>query len=333
MARILFVTAEAIDTAVLVVGAELRRRGHDVRVLGHVDEYPRVAAARLGFAALALTPAGLSREIRALDPRPGVEVQLELARRPPDLAVVDATLLTALKALTGLPCAVLVPGFLSDVEDWARGPVRLAARLRRLRPATLWAGVDRVLVLSDAELDPATELADNARRTGPALGPLRERVREFEPLVVVDLADSTVVRSVLDGLDDGVSALVAGEDLDAAALPLPAGAELRSPLDRAESLSRAWLYVGDGGHATTMRALANDVPVLAPSTSVTEAVAAAGAGRALSADPAADVRALLADGPHHDAAATIGARLRSSDGTAAAADELEALAARRSPTP
>lgn len=333
MARILFVTADAIDTAVLVVGAELRRRGHDVRVLAHAEEYPRVAAARLGFAALALTPAGLSRDVRALDPRPGVEVVLELARRPPDLVVVDATLLTALKAVSGVPCAAFVSGFFGDVAGWARGPVRLAARLRRVRPATLWAAADRVLVTSDAGLDATTELPANARRTGPALGPLRERVREFEPLVVVDLPDVTAVQSVLDGLDGGVAVLVADEDLDAAALRLPAGAELRSPLDRAECLSRAWLYVGDGGHATTMRALANDVPVLAPPSAVTDAVTAAGAGRALSADPAADVRALLADGPHHDAAATIGARLRSAQGTVRAADSLEALAAQRSPQP
>lgn len=359
MARILFVTADAIDPAVLLLAAELRRRAHDVRVLGHAEQYPRVAAAGAGFAALSLTPGGLSPEVRALDPRLGAEVQLELARRPPELVVVEATLMTAVKAATaaGPVTAVLVPGLFGDVAAWARGPIRLAARLRRLRPAVLWQSADRVLVASDAELDQADALPANACRTGPVLGPLRARIRELEPLVVLDLRDEAAARSVLDALGDTATAVVIGgavpgagsTDGHAADAPTTGegvgergsaggGAQSRprapSPaLDRADALSRAWLFVGDGGHSSTMQALANDLPVLAAPSALMDAVAAAGAGRILDRDPAAAVRALLADGPHHGAAATLGERLRVSNGTRKAADELEALAERRSRTP
>ena len=299
MARVLIVTSDTVDAETLTIGAELRRRGHDVRVLGHASQYGMVAAARLGFAALAVTPEGSSPDVRALDPRLALEVAAETARRAPDLIVVGATLLTALKAAlgTGAPVAVLVAGRFTDVATWASGPVRLAARLRRVRPATLWAAAARLLVTADAQLDP-TQPPAGAVRTGPAIGEVRTRVREFEPLVVVDGVP------VPEGLD-GIAEVVEKADPDA--------------------LSRAWLHVGDGSHAATMRALANDLPVLAASTPLAGAVVAAGAGRLAGGDAAADVPALLAEGAHHAAAAAVGARVRAAGGAAAAADALEAL--------
>ena len=61
-----------------------------------------------------------------------------------------------------------------------------------------------------------------------------------------------------------------------------------------------------------------------------KAVAAAGAARVLPKTARPDeirsaVQALLAEGPHRAAAAAIGARLRSTNGAIAAADELERL--------
>ena len=118
---------------------------------------------------------------------------------------------------------------------------------------------------------------------------------------------------------------------------MPATVEVHRELDHADVLSRAHLLVGHGGHATTLRALANDLPVLVlpghpelVHPMLGAAVQAAGAGRVLRPDSppdaiAAAVGELLGDGPHRAAAAAVGARIRSRDGAVTAADELEAL--------
>jgi UDP:flavonoid glycosyltransferase YjiC (YdhE family) len=97
------------------------------------------------------------------------------------------------------------------------------------------------------------------------------------------------------------------------------------------------LVIGHGGHATTMAALAHDLPlVVLPMHQVLDqkmigtAVEKAGAGRLLTkkAKPpviAGAVTELLADGPHRIAAARLGQQIRSQSGVRAAADNLEAM--------
>jgi hypothetical protein len=310
------------DDAALAVGAELRRRGHDVRVLGPVERYPDVAAAGLGFAVHQHTPTApppapdltgrqrLARDAAlALDPRPGLDVAAELGRRRPDLLLVDARSLAALRTAlrSGLPTAVLAPTLHRHlVREWARGPVGLAGAVRRLRPVTLWNAAARLLVAADAGLDDGAPPAPNVVRVGPVLAATRPPAREPDPFALVSGVPAP------DGLD--VPVVVDGPDVD-----------------RADVLARAHLFVGAGDHGPTMRALANDLPVvLVPGTpeqrAVAAAVEAAGAGRVAEAcEVAAAVRAQLAPGPHHAAAAALGARLRAAGGARAAADELEAL--------
>ncbi len=99
----------------------------------------------------------------------------------------------------------------------------------------------------------------------------------------------------------------------------------------------ATLVIGHGGHATTMRALAHDLPMVVmpmhpmlDQPMVGAAVERAGAGRAVAKDVAPDVLRrtvgprLLEDGPHRAAAARLGAAIRAMPGAVRGADAIEA---------
>jgi UDP:flavonoid glycosyltransferase YjiC (YdhE family) len=97
------------------------------------------------------------------------------------------------------------------------------------------------------------------------------------------------------------------------------------------------VVVGHGGHATTMTALAHDLPLLVlPMDSKSDqpyigrAIQRAGAGRTMSRRSSstkirAAVEALLADGPHREAAARLGAAVRALPGATTGADLIESL--------
>lgn len=352
MARLLIVSAGA---AALGIGAELARRGHDVRVLDHADSYAAVHAAGLGFAAYTRAARAVpvpenrflaARVALALDPGAGLDVRAELARRRPDLVLVDATCLAALREAqrSGLPTAVLVPTLYRYLDGrWARGPLGLAARLRRLRPATLWGRAARVLVATDPELD--GPLPAGAVHTGAVVGRLRPPAREPDALVAVELGDAVhpgrpeLLQRVLDGLAglDGHAVVAVGDGIDTDGMRVPATVTLHRRFDHADVFARAHLLITHGEPATTLRALANDLPVLVlpghpelVHPMMGAAVQGAGAGRVLAPSAAPGeirdaVRTLLGDGPHRAGAAAVGARVRSRDGAVTAAEELEAL--------
>jgi UDP:flavonoid glycosyltransferase YjiC (YdhE family) len=95
------------------------------------------------------------------------------------------------------------------------------------------------------------------------------------------------------------------------------------------------LVVSHGGHGTTMRALAHDLPlVVVPMHSyvdqvmVGRTVERAGAGRVVPRKAGVDalvpaIADLLADGPHRRAAAGLGASIRAMPGARLAADRIE----------
>jgi UDP:flavonoid glycosyltransferase YjiC (YdhE family) len=95
------------------------------------------------------------------------------------------------------------------------------------------------------------------------------------------------------------------------------------------------MVIGHGGHATTMVALAHDLPVLVmpmhpmlDQKMVGQSLVDAGAGRLLSksAKPAAIaavVRELIGEGPHRAAAARLGAAIRATSGPLAGAELVE----------
>jgi UDP:flavonoid glycosyltransferase YjiC (YdhE family) len=159
-------------------------------------------------------------------------------------------------------------------------------------------------------------------------------------------AQAAVLQNVLDGLAglDTRVLVAVGDSVDPTALSYRPDVDVRRFVDHDEVMSTASLLVGHGGHATTLRALSYDLPMLVvplhpmlDQTMIGRAVADAGAGRVLptKAGPQAiraAVRALLDDDAARAAAATCGARIRAQDGAAAAVLEVEAvLAAGRRP--
>ena len=107
----------------------------------------------------------------------------------------------------------------------------------------------------------------------------------------------------------------------------------------------ASLFVGHGGHGTTMQALAHDLPMLvmpmdrlADQPTVGRSLAEAGAGRVVAKSASVDgvaplVAGLLADGPHRTAAARLGAAVRAMPGATLGADALEELLRDAAPAP
>jgi UDP:flavonoid glycosyltransferase YjiC (YdhE family) len=354
----------------LHLAAELSRRGHDLRVLGHAEQRAQVERAGLRFEpfrrARPWSPTAPTSGVRLLtgyvglftDTGAGLDLEAELAREPADLLVVDALSLGVLRSArrSGVPTVVLVHLFHRYLTHrWARGPIGAIAALRGMRPGALWGAAARVLVASDPQLDPAgtRPRPGNVRYVGVMTPPARaaaDRGGE-RPSVLVSLStifypgQDAVLQAILDALDGlPVRAVVtAGEGVDRGSLRVPDGVEVVDHRPHAEVMPEASLVIGHGGHATTMFALAHDLPLLVlplhpqlDQPMVGKAVADAGAGRVLprTAD-AATIReavvALLADGPHRRAAAEIGARLRAQDGAGVAADEVEALLSGASP--
>ena len=104
-----------------------------------------------------------------------------------------------------------------------------------------------------------------------------------------------------------------------------------------ELMPRISLVVTHGGHGTTMRALAHDLPLVVmpmhpfvDQRMVGRTVEHAGAGRMVAKKASADelapvIAELLADGSHRAAAARLGAAIRAMPGATNAAAEIEAV--------
>ncbi|MDT7746075.1 MAG: hypothetical protein QOE59_5153 [Actinomycetota bacterium] len=371
MARILAVTWDGGGNVPPLLGitAELLARHHDVRVLGHPSQRATVEAAGATFVPhrharpwSPTTPVSDVRRARDLitlfsEPGPGRDVAAELdGPAPPDLVLVDGMRLAALQAAvrSPVPTVALVHTFHRYLTRvWARGPVGLLATLRGRRPGPLWNACERVLVATDADLDPVGPGSGNLRWTGAVQAGPRPVARGTTSTVLVSLStifyptQAAVLQNVLDGLAElDVHVVVAtGPVVDPGDLRAGANAELHRHLAHDAVMPAASVLVGHGGHATTMRALAHDLPVLTipldphlDHRMIGEAVRAAGAGLVLEtgASPTAirdATRTLLDDPAHRTAAEVLGARLRSTDGAARAADEIEAvLGGARSPS-
>ena len=130
-----------------------------------------------------------------------------------------------------------------------------------------------------------------------------------------------------------------GPALDPADLSAPGNVELHSWLDHAQLMPDVDLVIGHGGHTTTMRALAYDLPLLMlpmhpmlDQPMVARVVAERGAGLALPRTASAEavrhaVHRLLSEAEFKAAAATLGAQIRAQDGATVASEYLRTLAA------
>jgi UDP:flavonoid glycosyltransferase YjiC (YdhE family) len=365
MAEILFVTWDGGGnvTPALGIAAELKARGHGVRLLGHARQQPSFEAA--GFE---VAPTPRAREFSALDNNSpialvaafgdrglGRDVLDALAARPADIVVVDCMLFGVMAELRGAGTPYVVLEHLYDAYlrgGWMKGPMGLGMRIKRLQPTRCLAEARLRLVASLPSLDPAGGSASpDLTYVGPVV-PFSARVAA-DPMVLVSLSTYRFPRmweclqTIMDacaGLDARV-VVTTGPVVDPADLRAPGNAEVHRFVPHAELMPSASLVIGHGGHSTTMQALAHDLPmVLMPmhpmldQPMVARSVEAAGAGRVVrkkaTADDLAPVIAdLLADGPHRAAAAGLGAEIRSMPGATNAADRIEGLVSNGSAVP
>ena len=356
MARVLLVTWDGGGNVppLLHTGAALRERGHEVLVLGH--EAQRAAMERAGFAFTPYrhTVPWARTEARSdeavfltfLDRGAGRDVQETLAAWPADAVVVDCLMFGALQAAeaSGLPTVALVHSFYGYFHAMMEhSPVGAMGAAAGLDPAALWGAADELIVAADRALDVAQDpVPGNVHWVGVAQPRVAAPAPRTDRAHVL-LSFSTVwfpgqeesMQRVLDALGDlpvRVTATIEAS-VGPGRLRVPGNVDVRAFVPHAELMPDVALVIGHGGHATTMLALAHDLPVLVvpqhpqlDQPLIGQVLAAHGAGGVLEQLPEPEalqtaVRRLLeAEGP-----AAIGARLRATDGAAGAADRIEAL--------
>ena len=358
MSSVLFVTCDAGGNVppVLAVAAEMQSRGHDVRVMGHPAQEQAVADAGLPFNAFATARAFRGAKSNSPfawvamfgDRAMGRDVAAEVKARRTDLVAVDCMAFGAIEAVaaSGTPYVLLEHTFHEYwAHSWLTGPMGIGLRLKRFRTQQLVDAARARVVLALRELDPTTAPAPNAVHVGPVVSGVP--AEPAEPTVLVSLSTisfpgmrKTLQRAVDALADLPVRGIVTtGPVIDPSTLRAPANVELHRYVPHADLMPKVSVLIGHGGHATTMTALAHDVPVvvlplhpLLDQKMVGAAVERAGAGRLLNksakAKEIADaVSQLLGDGAYRAAAARLGREIRAASGAARAGDLLESLMA------
>jgi UDP:flavonoid glycosyltransferase YjiC (YdhE family) len=371
MSRILFVTWDGGGNVgpALLIAAELQRRGDSVRFLGQPQQREAIEGAGFAFTGYSTRHLWQATGRRgALKNAAGFlgllvgrslgrDLLAEVATRPVDLVVIDCLLYGAMDAAAraGLRYVVLVHSLYAAIDrTMAAGAPGAVARLAGLHPRELWAGGAPVVVTTLEQLDPGSDARRDASGirldyTGPVIAALESSRASAarlaaHPSILVSLSttfiagQSRVLQKILDAAADLPVHLIVttGPAVDPAELRAPANAEVRAFLPHAEVMPRVSLVVGHGGHATTMLALAHDLPlVILPMNLqfdqpiIGEVVQKAGAGLSLkSVSSVADIRSaierMLAPGPHRTEAARLGAEIRATRGAVAAAELLHA---------
>lgn len=359
MSNVLFVTWDGGGNVppALGIAAELQQRGHRVRVMGHSAQEAHVTGPGLDFrpfpTARPFTAVAKNTPIDYVgvfgDRAMGRDVVAEMQREPADVVVVDCILFGAMQAVaaTGVPYVVLEHMYDAYlVRRWLRGPMGMGMAIKRIPARRLLNGAAARMVASIEELDPAARgrRPGNLHYTGPVVTGVS--AAPTEPTVLVSLStvnfpgQARAMQNILDALGtlDVRGIATVGPSIGTENLSAPPNVELRGFVPHAELLPTVSMVIGHGGHATTMLALAHDLPVLVmpmhpmlDQKMVGQSLLDAGAGRLLSkaAKPvaiAAAVDELISAGPHRDAAARVGATIRAASGARAGADLVESLA-------
>ena len=362
MSNVLFVTWDGGGNVppALGIATELQHRGHRVRVMGHPVQHAQVSGAGLDFTAF-----HTARPFTAIDTSTpldyvgvfgdramGRDVVEELRREPAALVVVDCILFGAMEAVAaeGVPYVVLE--HLYDaylVRTWLRGPMGVGMAVKRIPARRLLNRAAARLVACLPELDPSGggSRPGNLRYTGPVVAGVS--AAPTEPTVLVSLStvnfpgQTRAMQHILDALGtlDVRGVATVGPAIGMDNLAAPRNVELRGFVPHAELLPTVSMLIGHGGHATTMAALAHDLPVLVmpmhpmlDQKMVGQSLVDAGAGRLLSkhAKPtviAAVVDQLMSGGAHRAAAARLGADIRATSGARAGAELVESVASSR----
>ena len=358
MSNILFVTWDGGGNVppALGISGELQQRGHRVRVMGHPVQRPEVEDAGLDFTAFhtarPFTAVDHSTPIDYVgvfgDRAMGRDVIEEIRREPPNLVVVDCILFGAMEAVAAAGVPYVVLEHMYDeylVGKWLRGPMGLGMAVKRIHARKLLDTAAARLVACSEELDPAGRRPrpSNLHYTGPVVAGVAATITE--PTVLVSLStvnfpgQARAMQRILDALGtlDVRGIATVGPSIGVANLVAPPNVDLRGFVPHAELLPTVSMVIGHGGHATTMLALAHDLPVLVmpmhpmlDQKMVGQSLVDAGAGRLLSkkakcAEIAAVVAELVSEGPHRAAAARLGAALRAASGAFSAADLVESV--------
>jgi UDP:flavonoid glycosyltransferase YjiC (YdhE family) len=221
--------------------------------------------------------------------------------------------------------------------------------VKRIPARKLLSAAAARLVACLPELDPAGSgtRPSNLHYTGPVVA--GASAVPTEPTVLVSLStvnfpgQTRAMQHILDALGtlDVRGIATVGPSIGMKNLAAPPNVELRGFVPHAELLPTVSMVIGHGGHATTMVALAHDLPVLVmpmhpmlDQKMVGQSLVDAGAGRLLSknAKPAAiatDVKELISEGPHRAAAARLGGAIRTTRGALAGADLVESVSTSR----
>lgn len=362
MSNLLFITWDGGGNVppALGIAAELQRRGHRVRVMGHPGQHPDVTAMGLDFTAFRtarpFTATDNSTPLDYIgvfgDKAMGRDVVEELRREPADHVVIDCILFGAMQAVAAEGVRYVVLEHLYDaylVRRWLRGPMGLGMAAKRIPARRLLDAASARMVACHPELDPAGSgpRPGNLHYTGPVVTGVP--AAPTEPTVLVSLStvnfpgQARAMQHILDALGTLEVRAIAtvGRSIGQENLSAPPNVELRGFVPHSELLPTVSMVIGHGGHATTMAALAHDLPVLVmpmhpmlDQKMVGQSLVDAGAGRLLSkaAKPAAiaaAVEELLGDGSHRAAAARLGADLRTMSGAAAGAELVESMGTSR----
>jgi UDP:flavonoid glycosyltransferase YjiC (YdhE family) len=331
MSNVLFVTWDGGGNVppALGIAAELQQRGHRVRTMGHPSQRAQVTDRDLEFTAFRtarpFTAIDHSTPVDYLgvfgDRAMGRDVVEEIRRDPPGLVVVDCILYGAMEAVAaeGVPYVVLEHMYDAYlVRKWMRGPMGIGMAVKRFPTRKLLNGAAARLVACLPELDPAGSgpRPSNLHFTGPVVTGVS--AAPSEPTVLVSLStvnfpgQARAMQNILDALGtlDVLGIATVGRSIGIENLVAPANVEIRGFVPHTELLPTLSMVIGHGGHATTMAALAHDLPVLVmpmhpmlDQKMVGQSLVDAGAGRLLSknAKPAvvaAAVAELMSTGPH-----------------------------------
>jgi UDP:flavonoid glycosyltransferase YjiC (YdhE family) len=343
----------------LGIAVELQQRGHRVRVMGHPVQEQQVQALSLAFApfrsARAFTAIGNNTPLDYAgvfgDKAMGRDVVEEMRRERADLVVVDCILFGAMQAIAAQAVPYVVLEHMYDaylVGKWLRGPMGIGMAVKRIPTRQLLDRAAARLVACLPQLDPAGSRPrpSNLYYTGPVVSGVS--AAPSKPTVLVSLStvnfpgQGKAMQNILDAVGTlGVRGIATvGPSIGIENLEAPPNVELREFVPHTELLPTVSMVIGHGGHATTMVALAHDLPMLVmpmhpmlDQKMVGLSLVDAGAGRLLtkkakSAEIAAAVTTLLNQGPHRDAAARLGAAMRSTSGARAGAELIESVSNR-----
>ena len=360
MAHILFVTWDGGGNVPPAVGIaeELKARGHRVRFLGHARQAPAFAERGLEFSGFptarpfdSTVPATPLKVLATFGDRAmGADVVAELAARPADVVVVDCLLFSVMDALrtTGHSYVALEHSFDTCWRGMAKGPFGLLLRLRGMKALALLDGGEPTMAATIPDLDSGhgDVVHTGAVVTGVPATPSQPTVLLSLSTFAFKSLEATWQR-VLDAVAPLEVRVIAttGPAIDPARLRAPANVELHSWLAHTDVMPEVSVVVGHGGHATTMAALAHDLPLLViPMDAMTDqpyigkAIQRVGAGRTLGRKSSpekirATIEELLGEGPHRTAAARLGAAVRALPGATTGADLIEDVLSRGAAAP